>query len=166
VSDDAPAPLKYITTPVRLEYDYSAGVAATGFLRGLVEKKILGARTGPDAPVLVPPRGADPRTSELASEMVEVSDTGTVVTFSVIRVPSDNIHFELPYVCISVLLDGAGVPMFHVVQNCPVEDVRIGMRVKAKWVADAELTPSIASIEYFEPTGEPDVPFERIKEHT
>ena len=163
---DAPAPLKYIITPVRLEYDYSAGAATTGFLRGLAEKKILGARTGPDAPVLVPPRGADPRTSELASEMVQVSDTGTVVTFSVIRVPSENIHFELPYVCISVLLDGAGVPMFHVVQNCPVEDVRIGMRVKAKWVPDAELTPSIASIEYFEPLDEPDVPFERLREHT
>jgi uncharacterized OB-fold protein len=98
--------------------------------------------------------------------MVEVKDTGTVVTYSVIRVPSENIHFELPYVCISVLLDGAGVPMFHVLQNCPLEDVRIGMRVKAKWVPDDQLTPNITSIEYFEPSGEPDVPYEQIKEHT
>ena len=103
---DPNAPLQYITTPVRLEYDYSAGIAATRFLRGLAQKKILGARCGPGSPVLVPPRGADPRTSELAQEMVEVSDTGTVVTYSVIRVPSENIKFELPYVCISVLLDG------------------------------------------------------------
>ena len=139
MSDEERAPLAYITTPVHLEYDHSAGVAATGFLRGLTEKKILGARCGPDAPVLVPPRGADPRTSELARELVQVSDKGTVVTFSVIRVPSENIHFELPYVCISVLLDGAGVPMFHVLQNCPLEDVRIGMRVVAKWVEDSKL---------------------------
>ena len=34
MSDDSPEPLKYITTPVRLEYDHSAGDAATGFLRG------------------------------------------------------------------------------------------------------------------------------------
>jgi len=163
---EAREPLKYITTPVRLEYDFSAGTAATRFLRGLRHKKILGARTGPGEPVLVPPRGADPRTSELAQEMVEVKDTGTVVTYSVIRVPSENIHFELPYVCISVLLDGAGIPMFHVLQNCPLEDVRIGMRVKAKWVPDDQLTTSISSIQYFEPTGEPDVPYERIKEHT
>jgi uncharacterized OB-fold protein len=159
-------PLEYITTPVRLEYDHSAGAAATHFLRGLLERKILGARSGPGAPVMVPPRGADPRTSELAAEMVEVKDTGTVVTYSVIRVPSENIHFELPYVCVSILLDGAGVPFFHVLQNCPLDDVRIGMRVKARWVGDDQLKSNISSIEYFEPTGEPDVPFEKIKEHT
>ena len=163
---DAPEPILYIKTPVRLEYDHSAGVATTGFLRGLEKRKILGARTGPDAPVLVPPRGADPRTSELASEMVEVSDKGTVVTFSVIRVPSQNISFELPYVCISVLLDGAGVPMFHVLQNCEPSDARIGMRVQAKWVADEDLTHDITSIQFFEPIDEPDVPFEQLKEHT
>jgi len=163
---DPDAPLQYITTPVRLEYDYSAGVAATRFLRGLAQKKILGARCGPGSPVLVPPRGADPRTSELAQEMVEVSDTGTVVTYSVIRVPSENIKFELPYVCISVLLDGAGVPMFHVLQNCPLDQVRIGMRVRAKWVPDEKLVPGIASIEYFEPIDEPDTPFEKLREHS
>lgn len=159
-------PLQYITTPVHLEYDHSAGVAATRFLRGLTQKKILGARTGPGEPVMVPPRGADPRTSELAQEMVEVSDHGTVVTYSVIRVPSENIPFELPYVCISVLLDGAGVPMFHVLQNCELEDVRIGMRVKAHWAPDEKLEHNITSIEYFEPLDEPDVPFEKLKEHT
>ena len=158
--------LDYITTPVRLEYDHSAGQAASGFLRGLAERKILGARSGPDAPVLVPARGADPRTSELAQEMVEVSDKGTVVTFSVIRVPSENIHFELPYVCISVLLDGAGVPMFHVLQNCELDEVRIGMRVKVKWLPDDQLAVDISSIEYFEPLDEPDVPIEQLREHT
>ena len=150
MSEEAQEPLQYITTPVHLEYDHSAGEAATGFLRGLMQKKVLGARSGPGAPVMVPPRGADPRTSELASEMVEVSDKGTVVTFSIIRVPSENIPFELPYVCISVLLDGAGVPMFHVLQNCELDDVRIGMRVQAKWAPDDE----------------PDVAFEDLKDHT
>ena len=67
-------PIKAITTPVHLEYDFTAGQAATLFLRGLEKKKIIGARTGPGQPVLVPPRGADPRTSELSAEAVEVSD--------------------------------------------------------------------------------------------
>jgi hypothetical protein len=159
-------PLKSIVTPVRLEYDFSAGAAATGFLRGLKQKKIYGARTGPGAPVLVPPRGADPRTAELAAELVEVSDKGTVVTYSIVRVPSENIHFDLPYVCVNVLLDGAAIPFFHVLQNCPLDDVRIGMRVQAKWAPDAELTESVRSILYFEPIGEPDVPYEKIKEHS
>jgi uncharacterized OB-fold protein len=163
---DAPAPLKSIVTPVRLEYDHSAGAAATGFLRGLKRRKILGARTGPGEPVLVPPRGADPRTSELAAELVEVSDKGTVVTYSIVRVPSQNIHFDLPYVCVTVLLDGAAIGFFHVLQNCPLEDVRIGMRVQAHWAPDAELSESLASIRYFEPIDEPDVPFDRLVEHT
>jgi uncharacterized OB-fold protein len=163
---DAAAPIKSIVTPVRLEYDFTAGTAATLFLRGLAQKKIIGARTGPGEPVLVPPRGADPRTSELAQEAVEVSDKGTIVTFSVIRVPSENIKFELPYACVNVLLDGASIGFFHVLQNCPLEEIRTGMRVQAKWVADDELTPSVESIQYFEPIDEPDVPFEQIRENT
>jgi uncharacterized OB-fold protein len=114
--------------------------------------------------VLVPPRGADPRTAELADELVEVSDKGTLVSFSIIRVPSENIAFELPYVCITVLLDGAAVPMFHVLQGCEVEEVRIGMRVQARWAAEKSV--SAQSIECFEPIDEPDVPFEQIKEST
>ena len=33
-------------------------------------------------------------------------------------------------------------------------------------VPDEQLAPTIASIEYFEPIDEPDVPFDRIREHT
>jgi hypothetical protein len=40
------------------------------------------------------------------------------------------------------------------------------MRVKAHWAPDEELSESVSSIQYFEPTGEPDVPFERLREHT
>ena len=159
-------PIVAIVTPIRLEYDFTAGRAATLFLRGLEKKKIIGARSGPGQPVLVPPRGADPRTSELAQEAVEVSDKGTVVTYSVIRVPSENIKFDLPYVCVNVLLDGASIGFFHVLQNCPLDKARIGMRVRAKWVADDKLAPSVASIEYFEPIDEPDVPYQKIKENT
>ncbi|MEM7409452.1 MAG: Zn-ribbon domain-containing OB-fold protein [Myxococcota bacterium] len=165
MSDEANE-IKAIVTPVRLDYDFTAGLAATQFLRGLEQKKIIGARSGPGAPVMVPPRGADPRTSELVTESVEVSDKGTVVTYSVIRVPSDNIKFELPYVCINVLLDGAGVGMFHVLQKCPLDEVRIGMRVQAKWVSDDQLSPNVASIDYFEPIDEPDVTYEQIRENT
>ncbi len=163
---DPAEPIKSIVTPVHLEYDFTAGKAATLFLRGLAQKKIIGARTGPGEPVLVPPRGADPRTSELAAEAVEVSDKGTVVTYSIIRVPSENIKFELPYACVNVLLDGAAVGFFHVLQNCPLEDIRIGMRVQAKWVDDDELAPNVGSIEFFEPIDEPDVPYAKLRENT
>ncbi len=115
---------------------------------------------------MVPPRGADPRTAELTTEAVEISDKGPVVSFSIVRDPSANIDFELPYVCINILLDGAGLAFFHVLQNCKLEDVRLGMRAQAHWAPDDELDTSVTSIQYFEPIDEPDVPFEKIQEHT
>ncbi len=88
-----------------------------------------------------------------------------MVTYSIVRVPSENIKFELPYVCINILLDGSDIPMFHVLQKCALEDVRIGMRVQAHWLPDDQLIASVQSIDYFEPIDEPDVPFEKIREY-
>ena len=44
--------------------------------------------------------------------------------------------FNPPYVCAAVLLDGADIPFIHVMQECALEDVRMGMRVQAVWVAE------------------------------
>ena len=154
-----------VITPIKLEYDFVAGKAQSVFLRAIAQKKLLGARAVGGDLVYLPPRGADPRTAELTPEFVEVADVGTVVTFSVVRVPSANIDFELPYVCVNVLLDGSDIGFFHVLQNCDIDQVRIGMRVKARWVDDADLDESVASIRYFEPLDEPDVPFEQVREY-
>lgn len=162
---EAEKPVGSVLTPIRLEYDFVAGREQSIFLRALALKVILGARGPSGNLVYVPPRGTDPRTAEPTSALVEVSDKGTVVTYSIIRVPSENIKFELPYVCINVLLDGSDIPFFHVLQNCGLDDVRIGMRVQARWVPDDQLKPSVESIAFFEPIDEPDVPFEKIREY-
>jgi hypothetical protein len=41
----------------------------------------------------------------------------------------------------------------------------MGMRVRAVWVDDAQLAPTLASVRWFEPSGEPDVAFEQIARH-
>jgi hypothetical protein len=41
----------------------------------------------------------------------------------------------------------------------------MGMRVRAVWVPDAELSPTLSSIRWFEPTGEPDVAYQAIASH-
>ena len=64
---------------------------------------------------------------------------------------------EIPYTSGLILLDGADLPMMHLIQECQVKDVRIGMRVEAVWVDDADLAPNLESIRYFRPNGEPDV---------
>ena len=158
-------PVKSIVTPIRLSYDFTPGVAAAKFLHGLANRKILGGACPECKAVIVPPRGSCPQCAVATEEVVQVSDHGTIVTFSIVRVPSDNLDFELPYACISVLLDGAGLPFFHVVQGCDLDDVHMGMRVKAEWVEDDQLETSISSIKCFAPSGEPDADYETYKVH-
>ena len=158
-------PLKSIVTPIRLEYDYTAGRAASRFLQGIARGKILGQRCVECKRVYVPSRGACPRCAAPTEEQVEMAHKGTVTSFSIVRVPSENLAFDPPYAMVQVLLDGADIPFAHVLQECPLEDVRMGMRVEAVWVPKAELGPTMASIRYFHPIDEPDADFDSYKEH-
>ena len=55
--------------------------------------------------------------------------------------------------------------MMHVLGECPLEEVHMGMRVKAKWRPREEWTTSVGNILYFVPSGEPDAPYDSYKEH-
>ena len=57
----------------------------------------------------------------------------------------------------------ADIPLFSLIQEIPFDQVRMGLRVEAVW-AD-ELRPTLESIKYFKPTGEPDAEFESFREH-
>ncbi len=159
------AKVETIITPIHLEYTFTAGEAAQVFLHGLAQGKILGRRSPVSGKVYVPPRGSCPADAVALTDEVEVKDTGTVTTFCVVRIPAENLSVDPPFVAAHVLLDGADIPFFHVIHGCEPEEVRMGMRVKAHWVPKAELGPTLRSIEYFEPTGEPDVPIESFQEH-
>ncbi len=150
-------PVRSVRTPARLEYVYTAGVATTRFLRGISERKILGERA-PGGKVYVPSRGADPQLGVATSEQVEVAHVGTVTSFCIVNVAFYGQGMEIPYTSALILLDGSDMPIMHLIQECPVEDVRIGMRVEAVWVDDADLEPTLESIRHFRPNGEPDRP--------
>ncbi len=79
-------PLKSIVTPIRLEYDYTAGRAASRFLQGIAQGKILGQRCVECKRVYVPSRGACPRCAAPTEEQVEMAHKGTVTSFSIVRV--------------------------------------------------------------------------------
>lgn len=157
-------PIRRIKAPVRLEYTVEAGRTLSRFLAGLVEGRILGRLCPGCHKVYVPPRGACPTCALPAGEEVPVSDTGTVTTFCIVNVPFEGQTMKLPYVYASVLLDGADIPLIHLV-NAPAEDARMGMRVKAEWAPPGERRPTLESINWFSPTGEPDAPFDAYKEH-
>jgi uncharacterized OB-fold protein len=158
-------PVKSIRTPLHLEYHYTAGRASSRFLRGVAQGRILGQRCPECGKVYVPPRGSCPRCGVETDEEVAVAEKGTVTTFSIVRIPTENLSFDPPYVCAHILLDGADIPFFHVLQNCPLDDVRMGMRVRAVWAPREELEPTMRSIRYFEPIDEPDADYDSYKEH-
>jgi uncharacterized OB-fold protein len=168
--DAAPAPasagpVTLYRAPVRLDYTVTAGHHLSRYLHGLAERRILGARCGECTKVYVPSRGACPTCGVPTLEEVEVADIGTVTTFCIIRIPFEKTPFPPPYAAAAILLDGADVPIFHLVRGIAVDQVRMGMRVKALWAPANELGLTLRSIRWFEPTGEPDAEFATYAKH-
>ena len=113
----------------------------------------------------VPPRGSCPTCGVPTDEEVELVNRGIVTTFCVVNVPFYGNLIEMPYVAASILLDGADIAFQHLVQEIPAGQVRMGMRVEAVWAPPEERGPTLESIRYFRPTGEPDAPYEAYSEH-
>lgn len=152
-----------VERPIKLGYTYTAGQAQTRFLRGITEGRILGERCPQCGKVYVPPRGSCPTCGVLTADQVELDGKGIVTTFCVVNIPFAGQAVECPYVSASILLDGADITLFALVQEIEAADVRMGMRVEPVW-RDVR-TPSLESIAYYRPTGEPDAPYEQWRIH-
>lgn len=148
-------PVRSVRTPAQLDYTFTAGDATSRFLRGITHKQILGQQA-PGGRVYVPPRGADPELGRPTPIEIEVAQVGTVTSFCVVNVAFYGSAMEIPYVSALILLDGADLSLMHLIQEVPADEVRIGMRVEAVWRDDADIEPTLESIKWFRPTGEPD----------
>ena len=165
-SSEVREPVEVLRIPVELDFTYSAGQSASRFLRAMAEGKLVGQRCPVDGRVYFPTRGSCPSHGvPIAGDPVELPDKGTIVTYSINRVPSKNIDLELPYAAIQVLLDGADTILMHVLGECDIEELHMGMRVEAVWIPKEEWTTSVRNIRYFRPSGEPDADFDAYKEH-
>jgi uncharacterized OB-fold protein len=161
----APEPVAVITTPIRLHYEHTASRGESEFLRGLAEGRLLGQRCPACGKVYIPPRAACPTDGVPTAEEVELPDTGTVTTFCVVNVPFPGQRVKPPYVAAAVLLDGADIPFQHLILGCEPGQVRMGMRVRAVWKPRDQWGTTAENIEYFQPTGEPDAPYESYAHH-
>ena len=157
--------VKSVKTPIRVVYDYSAGKAASRFLQAVAQGRVVGQRCPKCRKVYVPPRGACPTDGIPTDEEVELAATGTITTFCVVNVPFLGQKIDIPYVAANILLDGADIPFQHLIQEVEAKDVRMGMRVEAVWRPEEEWSTTLESSEHFRPTGEPDAPYEHIKDH-
>jgi uncharacterized OB-fold protein len=161
VTDDT---VQRVRMPIALTYRWSAGPGSAAHLRGLLEGKLLGKRCPECQLVYMPPRnGVCPRDGVMfGDEDVEVADRGTITTFCVVNVPFLGQKIEIPYVAATIVLDGSDIGVSHLIQECPADQVHMGMRVEAVWRPREEWQPSMENIAYFRPSGEPTVPFEQI----
>jgi uncharacterized OB-fold protein len=153
-----------IVTPIRLDYTYTPGTAPSKFLRAMKEGRLVGRRCPSCSKVYVPPRGSCPMCGVEFAEEVEVADTGTLVTFAVVNVNFANRVIDLPYVSGEVRFDGSDTTSMVLVQGIPVDQVRMGMRVKAHWVPKEQWDFTFANIDYVEPLDEPDADYESYRE--
>lgn len=158
-------PVTVITTPVDLAYNHTASPQETVYLRGLAEGKLIGARTDAAGKVYFPPRGANPTDGRPTEDYLELPDHGTVTTFCIVNVPFLGQRIKPPYVAAYVLLEGADIPVLHLVLGCEASEVRMGMRVRAVWKPREEWTFGLQNVDHFEPTGEPDADYETYKHH-
>jgi uncharacterized OB-fold protein len=148
-------PVRSVRTPASLDYTFTAGQAQSRFLRGLTEGKIIGERA-PGGKVYVPARGAAPELGVPTTEPVEVAHVGTVTSFCIVNVQFYGQGMDIPYTSALIQLDGSDLPIMHLLQEVDAADVHIGMRVEAVWVEPEDRGPTLESIKWFRPTGEPD----------
>ena len=165
VGDTGDADVTMVTTPVRLEYRYTAGPASEAFLRGTQERKLLGRRCSRCHKVYMPPRGVCSMCgAPFTDEIVEVSQIGTVSTFAVVNVNFASREMDLPYAAVEVVFDGANTTAQFLILGISHDKVRMGMRVRAVWKEGA-LEPTLSNVTHVEPVDEPDTPYEQYSEY-
>jgi uncharacterized OB-fold protein len=159
------ADVTMLDTPTRIEFAFTAGEAQSRFLRGLSSGKFLGQRCPVCHKVYVPPRGSCPTDGVMLAEDVELGNSGTVTTYCVVNVPFQGQSIEIPYICAQILLDGANLSFMGLIQEIPTDEVRMGLRVEALWKDPSEWGPTMSSVKYFRPNGEPDADYDSYKEY-
>jgi uncharacterized OB-fold protein len=149
-------------TPVRLRYQHTASPGESTYLRGLADGRLIGQRCPVCGKVYIPSRGTCPVDGVPADIAVELPDTGTVTTFSIVNVAYPGQQVTPPYVAAAVLLDGADIAFQHLILGCEPGEVRIGLRVRAVWRPRQERDTTASAVSHFTPTGEPDAPYETV----
>ena len=130
-------------------YDRTIGPIIGRFLTGLRDKKVFGVK-GSDGQVLVPPPDYDPRTSEDLSELVEVGQSGEVISWTWVREPVEGNPLDgTPFAWGLIRLDGADTPFLHAIRADGPSSMSTGMRVTAQWRNERE--GHVKDIECFVP---------------
>jgi uncharacterized OB-fold protein len=133
-------------------FTYDAGAVRSRFLTEIRDnRKLVGIRCPECNRVYVPPRTVCLKCFGNLSEFVDVGQTGTLTTYSIVYRPQPYYPVEAPFVYGIIQLDGADTGLVHFINEVDFQQVRVGMRVKP--VYKEERVGSILDIKYFKPAG-------------
>lgn len=136
--------------PFETWYRNYAGSICSKFLIELRDnKRILGIKCPQCNRVLVPARPTCARCFAQTQGWVEVSDTGTLLTYTTVYQPLACLPAKPPLIYGVVKLDGADTGLVHMLGEVEPKDVHIGMRLQA--VFNKQRKGDIRDIQYFRP---------------
>jgi uncharacterized protein len=131
-------------------YSYSAGPVRSKFLLSLRDsQKILGTKCPTCGRVYVPARSICIKCFGDINEWVEISDEGTLETFTIVYESQPIYHANPPFAFGIIKLDGADTGLVHRLGEADFKRIHIGMRLKA--VFEDRLKGDIRDIKYFKP---------------
>jgi uncharacterized OB-fold protein len=135
---------------ISVPYSWWAGDTASRFFRSLRdEKKIMGTKCAKCSRVYIPPRKVCPSCFSENPEWTEVSDQGVLQSFTIARRQLASLPEKVPVILGLIKLDGADTGLLHYLDEVDQKQLRIGMRVKAKFADNR--SGGIRDIEYFRP---------------
>ena len=135
---------------LKVPYRYSMGAITSKFFIEIRErKKILGIKCPQCNVVYVPPRSTCGRCFSLLKEWVEVSNRGTLQTYTVVHYPTLVQPVPPPLIYGIIKLDSADTGLAHLISETDYERLSIGMRVEA--VFKEERAGNMLDIKYFKP---------------
>ena len=137
---------------IHIQNTYSAGAVGSRFLIELRDnERIMGTRCPTCNLVYVPARSVCRDCFGQLSEWVEVSQQGTLLTYTVACEPNPVQPVQPPIAYGIVQLDGADTGFVHMLGEVDPEQLKAGIKVEAVFKEDR--VGSILDIKYFRPLG-------------
>jgi uncharacterized OB-fold protein len=148
-----PAPLEQlrVTDDRVLDYSFEPGLVPSAFYGALADGRIEGGRCPSCMHVHVPSHARCAVCGGGPMSPVPLVGTGTIVAVTVVHIPTAGLDVELPFAWARILLDGADVPVPHVIGDADLATVTVGRRVEPVWAPAAGRPPSWEAIRHFRP---------------
>lgn len=136
---------------IKLPYTWHVGRYGSRFYNEIKENcKLWGTKCPKCGKVFVPPRDTCIHCYENIFEWVELGNTGTLLSYTIVRYQQPEVQpIEAPFALGIIQLDGASNGLTHFIGEIDFHDIKIGMRLQV--VFQKKRTGSYLDISHFAP---------------